>query len=123
MIKTFFDLDVYRLGNEYAMKIFVLTRSFPKSETYSLTSQIVDSSRSICANIAEGWGRRVYESEFKKFLVYSMGSLQETKSWLQFAIQCSYINKEEFDLLLEEAEVMGGGTFQTSSKLEILIKL
>jgi four helix bundle protein len=74
MIKTFFDLDVSRLGNEYAMKIYALSRSFPKSETYSLTSQIVDASRSICANIAEGWGRRVYENEFKKFLIYSMGS-------------------------------------------------
>ena len=104
MIKTFFDLDVYRLGNAYAMKVFALTRLFPRSETYSLTSQIVDSSRSICANIAEGWGRRTYENEFKKFLVYSMGSLQETKSWLQFAYQCDYINNEVFNQLLEEAE-------------------
>ena len=112
MIKTFFDLDVYRLGNEYAMKIFALTRSFPKSETYSLTSQIVDSSRSICANIAEGWGRRTYESEFKKFLVYSMGSLQETKSWLKFSVQCGYISDEEFDNLSAEAEVIGSKLFK-----------
>ena len=112
MIKTFFDLDVYRLGNEYAMKIFSLTRSFPKSETYSLTSQMVDSSRSICANIAEGWGRRTYESEFKKFLVYSMGSLQETKSWLQLSVQCNYISAEEFDQLIQEAEVIGSKLFK-----------
>ena len=112
MIKTFFDLDVYRLGNEYAMKIFRLTRAFPKSETYSLTSQIVDSSRSICANIAEGWGRRTYEGEFKKFLVYSMGSLQETKSWLQFALQCEYINAEAHAQLSEEAEVVGSKLFK-----------
>jgi four helix bundle protein len=112
MIKTFFDLDVYRLGNEYAMNIFAITKSFPKAETYSLTSQIIDSSRSICANIAEGWGRRVYESEFKKFLVYSMGSLQETKSWLGFAVQCEYITKEKFDQLLEEAEVIGSKLFK-----------
>src|ERR1700753_2356993 len=112
MIKTFFDLDVYRLGNEYAMKIFSLTRSFPKSETYSLTSQMVDSSRSICANIAEGWGRRTYESEVKKFFVYSMGSLQETKSWLQFSVQCNYISAEEFDQLIQEAEVIGSKLFK-----------
>jgi len=94
------------------MKIYLLTRSFPKSEMYSLTSQIVDSSRSICANIAEGWGRWVYESEFKKFLVYSMGSLQETKSWLHFAIQCQYINDTEFKQLLEEAELIGSKLFK-----------
>lgn len=112
MIKTFFDLDVYRLGNEYAMKIFTITRSFPKSETYSLTSQVVDSSRSICANIAEGWGRRTYESEFKKFLVYSMGSLQETKSWLQFSFQCEYISKETFNQLLNNAELIGSKLYK-----------
>jgi four helix bundle protein len=112
MIKTFFDLDVYRLGNDYSMKIYFLTRSFPKSETYSLTSQIVDSSRSICANIAEGWGRRVYESEFKKFLIYSMGSLQETKSWLNFAVQCKYITEEIFKELMDESEVIGSKLFK-----------
>jgi len=112
MIKTFFDLDVYRLGNEFAMKIYWLTRSFPKSETYALTRQIVDSSRSICSNIAEGWGRRTYEGEFKKFLVYSMGSLQETKSWLQFSSQCEYIDKETFERLLAEAEIVGSKLFK-----------
>jgi four helix bundle protein len=112
MIKTFFDFDVYRLGNEYAMKIFFLTKSFPKSEMYSLTSQIVDSSRSICANIAEGWGRGVYENDFKKFLVYSMGSLQETKSWLDFAFQCQYINEEIFKGLMAESEVIGSKLFK-----------
>jgi len=112
MIKTFFDLDVYRLGNEYAMKIFTTTRSLPKSETYSLTSQVVDSSRSICANIADGWGRGTYEGEFKKFLVYSMGSLQETKSWLQFSCQCEYISNETFDQLLNDAEVIGSKLYK-----------
>jgi four helix bundle protein len=112
MIKTFFDLDVYQLGNNYSMKIYLLTRSFPKSEAYSLTSQIVDSSRSICANIAEGWGRRVYESEFKKFLVYSMGSLQETKSWLHFAVQCQYIGDGVFKELTDEAEIIGAKLFK-----------
>ncbi len=68
MIKTFFDLDVYRLGNEYAMKIFKITRSFPKSETYSLTSQVVDSSRSICANIAEGGEEEPTKVNSKSFL-------------------------------------------------------
>lgn len=94
------------------MKIFFLTRSFPKSETYSLTSQIVDSSRSICANIAEGWGRRTYAGEFKKFLVYAMGSLQETKSWLNFAVQCQYIDEIIFKSLMEESEVVGSKLYK-----------
>jgi four helix bundle protein len=112
MIKTFFDLEVYELGDKYSMKIFWLTRSFPKEERYSLTSQIVDASRSICANIAEGWGRKIYESEFKKFLIYSMGSAQETKSWLKFAFQCEYIKEEDYNNLMEEADLIGSKLFK-----------
>ena len=112
MIKTFFDLDVYRLGNEYAMKIFFLTRSFPTAEKYALTSQIVNASRSICSNIAEGWGRRTYESEFEKFLIYSIGSLQEITSWVNFAFQCQYIKEETFKELIEESEIIGAKLFK-----------
>ena len=96
MIKAVFDLDVYKLSYQIAMDIFNLTRSFPKDERYSLTDQIVRSSRSVCANIAEGWGRRIYENEFKKHLVYAMGSLEETKVWLCFCRDCSYIQVDSY---------------------------
>ncbi len=96
MIKTVFDLDVFKLSYEIAMDIFKMTRKFPKEERYSLTDQIVRSSRSVSANIAEGWGRRSYENEFKKLLVYSMGSLEETKVWLFFSRDCGYIDVELF---------------------------
>ncbi|MBK8140179.1 MAG: four helix bundle protein [Chitinophagaceae bacterium] len=66
------------------MDIYHLAKNFPKEEKYSLTDQIIRSSRSISANIAEGWGKRVYENEFRKYLIYSMGSLEETKVWLLF---------------------------------------
>jgi len=52
------------------------------------------------------------EGEFKKFLVYSMGSLQGTKSWLQFACQCEYVGNEESGQLLKEAEVIGSKLFK-----------
>jgi four helix bundle protein len=68
MIKTVFDLDVFKLSYQNAMNIFKATRTFPKEEKYSLTDQIIRSSRSVSANIAEGWGKRVYENEFKSIL-------------------------------------------------------
>jgi four helix bundle protein len=58
------------------------------------------------------WGRRVYENDFKKFLIYSIGSLQETKSWLTFAVQCKYITDEDFKQLMEDAEVIGSKLFK-----------
>jgi four helix bundle protein len=61
------------------MSIFILTRDFPSSEKYSLTSQIIRATRSISPNIAEGFGRRKYHAEFKKYLIYSAGSLKKAK--------------------------------------------
>ncbi len=70
------------------MDMFVLSKGFPKEERYSLTDQLIRSSRSISANIAEGWGKRNYENEFKKHLVYAMESLEETKAGILFAKEC-----------------------------------
>ena len=97
MIKAVFDLDVFNLSYNFAMDIFRITRKFPKEETYSLTDQIIRSSRSISANIAEGFGKRVYENEFKRHLIYAMGTLEETKVWLLFAKDCGYIKIEFYD--------------------------
>lgn len=97
MIKTVFDLEVYTLSYQLAMDIFNISRNFPKEEKYPLTDQVVRSSRSISANIAEGWGKRIYENEFKKHLIYALGSLEETKALLYFARDCKYISIESFD--------------------------
>ena len=99
MIKTVQDLEVFRLSYGLAMDIFIRTRSFPKEEKYSLIDQIVRSARSIAANISEGWGKRVYENEFKRHLVYASGSLEETKIWLLFAKDCQYLKVEEYTTL------------------------
>lgn len=90
MIKTIFDIEVFNLSHAIAMQTFFLAKSFPKEGRYSLTDQIIRSSRSVAANIAEGWGKRIYENEFRKHLVYAMGSLEETKVWLLFAKDCNY---------------------------------
>jgi four helix bundle protein len=66
MIKNIFDLEVFNISYALAMEIFQATRSFPKEEKYSLTDQVIRSSRSVSANTAEEWGKRTYENEFKK---------------------------------------------------------
>jgi four helix bundle protein len=99
MIKHIFDLEVFNMPYKIEMDFFHLIRNFPKEERYSLTDQVVRSSRSVSALIAEGWGRRIYENEFKKYLIYSMGSLEETKVWLYFSRDCGYINVEKFSEL------------------------
>ena len=58
------DLEVYKIAFDAAMKIFELSKNFPKEEKYSLTDQIRRSSRSVCANLAEAWRRRRYKASF-----------------------------------------------------------
>lgn len=112
MIKTVFDLEVFNLSYKIAMDIFQMTRNFPKEERYSLTDQIVRSSRSVSATIAEGWGRRIYENEFKKYLIYAMGSLEETKVWLYFSKDCSYISVEKFSELEKNLDELGAKIYK-----------
>ena len=112
MIKTVFDLEVFKLSYQLAMEIFHITRNFPKEERYSLTDQIVRSSRSISANIAEGWGKRIFENEFKRHLIYAMGSLEETKVWLYFSKGCSYIKIEIFTGLEKKMDELGAKIYK-----------
>ena len=112
MIKTAFDLEVLKLSYQMAIEIFNVSRNFPKEERYSLTDQVVRSSRSISANIAEGRGRRVYENEFKKHLVYAMGSVEETKVWLCFAKDCQYIPVEIYDGLNKRFDELGARLYK-----------
>ena len=93
-IKSFRDLEVYQEAFQAAMDIFQLTRHFPKDEMYSLTSQVVRSSRSVCANISEGWAKRTHENVFKNHLTHSLGSCAETHTWLDFALACNYLEAE-----------------------------
>ena len=106
-IKTFLDLEIYNLSRQLAKEIFQLTLQFPAEEKYSLTDQIRRSSRSIKANIAEGWGKRIYINNFKRHLVDSNGSLEETKSWLISALDCNYISQEIFVDFFSKAEIIG----------------
>jgi len=107
MIKSFHDLEVYNLSYGIAMEIFRLTKTFPKEELYSLTSQIVRSSRSISSNIVEGWAKRIYENKFKVHLIDSLGSTAETANWILFAKDCKYITQDQFNTLNEKLDRIG----------------
>ncbi len=63
-IQSHRELEVYQLAFEAAMRIFKLTKAFPREERYSLTDQIRRSSRSVCTSLAEAWRKRRYEGAF-----------------------------------------------------------
>ena len=98
------DLEVYRLAFDTAMEIYEISKSFPPEERYSLTDQIRRSSRSICANLAEGWRKRKYKAVFVNKLLDAAQEAAETQTWLEFAERCGYISGETFDGLYEKYE-------------------
>jgi len=98
------DLEAYKLAFESAMEIFEISKSFPKEERYSLTDQVHRSSRSVCANLAEGWRKCRYKAVFVNKLTDAEQEAAETQTWLEFALKCKYINNETFKRLDEKYE-------------------
>src|SRR5438270_5899788 len=95
-IKSFRELNVYRLSREGARGIFKLSKTFPAEERYSLTDQIRRSSRAVKAMIAEAWARRRYRAVFVNKIDETLGEATETQSWLDDCIDAGYISAAEF---------------------------
>ena len=88
------ELEVYKKAFSVAMEVFAASKAFPKEETYSLTDQVRRSSRSVCANLAEAWRKRRYEAAFIAKLSDSESEAAETQVWLQFAVECGYLDRD-----------------------------
>ena len=100
-IRTHCDLEVYQKAFDSAMRIFELSKSFPREETYAMTDQIRRSSRSVCANLAEAWRKRRYERAFISKLSDCESEAAETQVWLEFAVKCGYMEREEASALYQ----------------------
>lgn len=104
---SFRDLTVYKKSFELAMKIFEISKTFPKEEKYSLTDQIRRSSRSCSAAVAEGYRKRKYEAYFVSKISDSDMENSETQVWLDFAFHCKYIDKETYKKFVSISEEVG----------------
>ena len=92
IIKSHKELEVFQLSFKSSMQIFLFTKTFPKEETYALTSQVHRSSRSVSANIAEAFRKRRYEKAFVAKLSDSEAEAAETQVWLDYSMECGYIS-------------------------------
>ena len=100
-IRSHKELHVYQTAMDTAMQIFWRTKDFPSEEKYSLVDQIRRSSRSVCANIAEGWRKRRYKAHFISKLSDAESEAEETRVWIEFASRCGYITQQE-ELALDD---------------------
>jgi four helix bundle protein len=104
-IKTFQDLRIWKLGIEIVKEIYLLSKCFPKTELYGLTSQIRRSVVSIPSNIAEGF-RRYHNKEYRQFLYIALGSCAEVETQIIIANELDYINEDERTKILEKLDYL-----------------
>ncbi|MBX2964923.1 MAG: four helix bundle protein [Cyclobacteriaceae bacterium] len=104
---TFRDLTVYKKAFALAMEIFKKSKKFPSEEKYSLTDQVRRSSRSVCACVGEAYRKRQYKAYFVSKSSDADMENTETRVWLDFALACEYITKEEWTGLDAKAEEAG----------------
>ncbi|OHB74366.1 MAG: four helix bundle protein [Planctomycetes bacterium RBG_16_55_9] len=107
LVKSYEELDVYKLAFELQQRIFEISKSFPSDEKYSLTDQIRRSSRAVGANIAEAWAKRRYIAHFVAKLTDSDGEQQETRHWLRTAYKCEYISQRIYKELSDQYSELG----------------
>jgi len=107
MLKGHRDLKVYQLAYKLAMEIFHLSKAFPKEEIYSLTNQIRRSSRSVAANLAEGFRKRRYPNMLVNKLTDCDAEAAETQVWIDFAYDCGYLSKDNHKKLIAAYEEVG----------------
>lgn len=95
-IFAFEELEVYQVGRQYVKNIYELSNVFPAKEDFALTSQIRRAAVSITSNIAEGTSRFSLKDK-SHFIEIAYGSLMETYSQLQVAVDLEYIEREKME--------------------------
>ena len=107
VVRSFEDLEVYQRAYRAALETHKLSLNFPRIEQFALADQIRRASKSICANIAEGFSRqRSSSADFHRFLVMALGSSDEMKVWLKFCEDLGYVSEADAKRLRDEFAII-----------------
>lgn len=86
-MSSYRDLDVCGMAHDLGLECHRLTMRLPKHELYETGSQLRRASKSVSANIVEGYARRRYKAEYIRFLVFAHASLEESIEWLEYMME------------------------------------
>ena len=107
MIKSYKDLEVYQSSYQLAIEVHQMTQKYPEYERYELGGQLRRSATSIAMNIAEGYGKKRSDKDFKRFLMMALGSCNEVQVLLDMSKDLKYIEERRHEYLTEEYEILG----------------
>lgn len=119
MIKNFTDLETWKEAHKLTLKIYKVTKYFPKEEMFGLISQIRRAVISIESNIAEGFARFHYKDRLN-FYFQARGSVSEVESQLITSKDLGFLNEVEFNEIFDQSEKVGmilSGLIRSTEKL------
>src|SRR5580765_6382576 len=103
-MRDYRKIEAWRLADDLTVAVYQRTRSFPREETYGLTSQLRRASYSVPANIVEGSSRES-KKDYLHFLYIARGSLSEAQYFIHLAARLSYLSSEEAAALHEQTKI------------------
>lgn len=115
-MRDFKKYDIWQLSHELTLEVYKITSTFPKEELFGITSQLRRSTSSIPTNISEGCGRNS-DKEFNQFLNIALGSANETEYLLILSKDLNYINKEIFEELEKEINIIKSKIYKLKNVL------
>lgn len=99
------ELDVFRKAYQLSLIVHKLTLTFPQIEQYVLASQLRRATKSICANLSEGFAKQGdSKKEFARYISLSIGSSDESRIWLQYACDLGYVENKQIEELKRNYE-------------------
>src|SRR3954454_1902576 len=90
--RRFEDLEVFQRAYRLSLEVHRASLEFPRIEQFGLAGQIRRGSKSICANLAEGFGRQQSKAEFRRFLMMGIGSADEMQVWMLYCRDLGYVD-------------------------------
>ena len=105
-MKSFTELDAWKVGLDLVREIHILTGTFPSEERYELVKQIRRSSKSVLANLAEGFGRFTYPDKAAKYTI-ARGECSETQAFLFISIALNYLTQQDAQKAIELSDRTG----------------
>ena len=106
-IERFEDLDVFKRAYRISLEIHRESLRFPAIEQQALADQVRRASKSICANIAEGFAKQAYSAaEFRRYLVIAIASSDEMRVWVWFCLDLDYIDEALWQRRRDEYHVI-----------------
>ena len=95
MIRSVEDLEVFRRAYRLSVELHKISLELPRIEQFALADQLRRASKSICANLTEGFAKQSHSAaEYRRYVVTAIGSSDETQLWLRYCVDLGYVDEE-----------------------------